>query len=249
MRVFDYAIAVDPEKGFRDPKCLAKALLARTVGHLEGIKLLLRAGMIAEARTLTRCCYENLFWTSALAERGDEFAGKMCTDHTTHTKKEGRRFLDWCAQQEKEFDFNGTLKSDLEKLESVKDERVVHANAAVAGKMENAYLLYQRLSSDSAHPSMESLCRNVQGDVTSGFTFFARGLAGKSEDYQTLGMACAALLGVAVSASRVQNGPLSNDDIEKMVAADDAFHQKFYMMIAAMFCAGVEGHHDDTTWR
>src|ERR1700687_4883953 len=56
------------EKGFADPQFLALALLARTISNLKGAVILLDARRIVEARTITRSCFENLYWTVGLAE-------------------------------------------------------------------------------------------------------------------------------------------------------------------------------------
>jgi hypothetical protein len=55
-------------------------LLARTVSNIKGAVLLLDAHRIVEARTITRCCLENLYWTVGLAEEGESFARKMRDD-------------------------------------------------------------------------------------------------------------------------------------------------------------------------
>jgi hypothetical protein len=55
----------------RDPKVLALALLCRTLSNMNGATLVVESGLIVEARTLTRCCFENLLWIAELADKGD----------------------------------------------------------------------------------------------------------------------------------------------------------------------------------
>ena len=43
------------------PRILALALLSRTLSNLKGVAILTERGLAVEARTLARCCYENLF--------------------------------------------------------------------------------------------------------------------------------------------------------------------------------------------
>jgi hypothetical protein len=50
-------------KGFADKKVLALMLLARSMSNVKGALLLINAKQIVEARTITRCCLENLYWT------------------------------------------------------------------------------------------------------------------------------------------------------------------------------------------
>ena len=66
--IFETANVRITDKGFADPTYLALTLLARTVSNLKGAKILLEAKRIVEARTITRCCLENLYWTVGLAE-------------------------------------------------------------------------------------------------------------------------------------------------------------------------------------
>ena len=58
----------DTAKGTRDPKVIALALLSRSLGHFRAILRLLELGLIVEARTLTRCIFENLYQLSYCGE-------------------------------------------------------------------------------------------------------------------------------------------------------------------------------------
>src|SRR5579871_2305474 len=66
-RIFQTEVKIT-DKGFADPQFLALALLARTISNLKGAVILLDALRIVEARTITRSCFENLYWTVGLAE-------------------------------------------------------------------------------------------------------------------------------------------------------------------------------------
>src|ERR1017187_7838557 len=74
------------EKGYADEKFLALTLLARTMSNLKGALLLLRAKRIVEARTITRCCFENQYWVVALVEQGGACARKMVHDGVGHRR-------------------------------------------------------------------------------------------------------------------------------------------------------------------
>ena len=67
--VFDTASVLKGPQGPRDPKVWALALLARTIGNIEGALVLLDSGHVVEARTLVRCCYENFFCTASGQDR------------------------------------------------------------------------------------------------------------------------------------------------------------------------------------
>ena len=77
-------------KGYSDEKFLALTLLARTVSNLKGALLLLEAKRVVEARTITRCCLENFYWTVGLAEKGEDFVRKMRDDELSHRKVQGQ---------------------------------------------------------------------------------------------------------------------------------------------------------------
>src|SRR5262245_10143142 len=57
--VFDHSSVLESEAGTGDPKVVALALLARTMGNFEAAVLLLDNDHIVEARAVTRCCFEN----------------------------------------------------------------------------------------------------------------------------------------------------------------------------------------------
>jgi hypothetical protein len=53
--VFEDSTVHESEAGTADPKVVALALLARTIGKFEAAVLLLNNGYLVEARTMTRC--------------------------------------------------------------------------------------------------------------------------------------------------------------------------------------------------
>ncbi len=65
------------EKGASDVKAQALTLLCRTLSHLQAVVLLTRERFVVEARTITRCCFENLFYVVARREHGDAFVKEM----------------------------------------------------------------------------------------------------------------------------------------------------------------------------
>ena len=52
-------------------------LLARTVWRVKGALILLEAKHIVEARTITRCYFENLYWLVGLIKEGEAFVRKI----------------------------------------------------------------------------------------------------------------------------------------------------------------------------
>jgi hypothetical protein len=78
--------------GAADPKIIAVLLLIRTLSNSGGTVILLRADRIVEARTIARCCFENLFHIAALREDGQQFVREMAEDHEASRKARGEFF-------------------------------------------------------------------------------------------------------------------------------------------------------------
>ncbi len=81
-------------KGASDPSVLVITLLARSISNLRGVVLLVREGLVVEARTLVRCIFENLFRVGGLVTEGDAFAKEMFQDELTSRKLRGKIVLD-----------------------------------------------------------------------------------------------------------------------------------------------------------
>jgi Family of unknown function (DUF5677) len=67
------------DKGAADPNVIAATLLCRSLTHLKAIPILLKEGLVVEARTIVRNCLENAFWLVAIAEpdKRDEALRRM----------------------------------------------------------------------------------------------------------------------------------------------------------------------------
>lgn len=74
------------EKKSADPKVVAASLLIRTASNFKGTLCLARMGMIVEARTLARSCFENWFWIAGVQAEGDAFVQAMGRDDLVSTK-------------------------------------------------------------------------------------------------------------------------------------------------------------------
>lgn len=79
-------VVMDAELGDQNSKDFsvklsAVLLLCRTATHFAAIRLLLTNNLVVEARTLARCCYENLFWIGGLTTKGPAFIEQMDADY------------------------------------------------------------------------------------------------------------------------------------------------------------------------
>jgi hypothetical protein len=212
--VFEGANVPLTEKGAKDPKVIALALLARTVNNFEAALKMIEAGYVVEARTLTRCCWENLFWSAALVKKGEEFVQRIELDDAFSRQKRGKRLLNWSKAQEAPRDFESTLEAFLEEFAERNPDRagIQHAQAAEAGSVKGGYIIYGELSNDAAHPSASSLSRHVEwNDDDSNFTIHARAPVELDEVEQTLEFACSSMFGVLVAANQLFGYPINVD--------------------------------------
>jgi Family of unknown function (DUF5677) len=162
---------IDVTKGTRDPRVIALALLARSLGHLKAVCHLLERGLITEARTLIRCIFENLFMQGGLAEGGDDFVHKMLDDIAKSRQSRGNWVLGWLDEQEDDSPYEERLRESMDKLRALypKPRPINFGEITRDGALKNAYLWYKQLSADAAHPSLEALTRISARNPTAAF--------------------------------------------------------------------------------
>ena len=193
-------------KGFSDENFLALTLLARTLSNLKGALLLLHARQIVEARTITRCCFENWYWTVALAEEGAVFVRKMLGDEMTHRKSAGQSIFDSgpTLEAETEARLRAWLKDTNKKYAG---EKTLHPKQVAGNSIRRSYLFYSALSSDAAHPSISALNRYVvphTPDEAGGLDVCP--IVTDEEIEQTLEFLCMAAMSVCVAVNQMIGG-------------------------------------------
>ena len=151
----------DGVKGLVDHRLLGLALICRTRGNYRGTAVLAKEGLVTEARTLARSCFENLIWTVGLVEGKDRFVKEILDDQAKNSKsrmsvvsKDGldQTTLNMLKQLEANVDFimKRRPKAKMIKLEYVASKF-----------MKRAYLSYRQLSADSAHASFVAMKRHI----------------------------------------------------------------------------------------
>lgn len=223
--VFDTSTVYEDSRGTKDPKVWALALLARTIGNVEGALVLLASDHLVEARTLVRCCYENFFCTAALVKTGDAFIKTMELDDAASRKKQARGLLDWAGRQSHELEFFEKLTRFAEVLEEKhpKASFLNQKKAAEDGTIADGYIFYNVLSNDAAHPSATSLSRHITWAGVGGdaeWTISAFPAVDLNEVEETLELACGVLLGVTVAANEAVGGTETG---EKLFALNEDF--------------------------
>jgi hypothetical protein len=110
-----------------DPKLLTLLLLIRTMSNFQGVILLVERGMIVEARTLARSCYENVYCLSALQKDGAGFVKAMLADELYARKAASN----WLLQKPERLEFAGAgaagmLHESLSNIEAASESTARH---------------------------------------------------------------------------------------------------------------------------
>ena len=208
-RLYDEADFVESHHGAADPKVIALTLLCRSMSHVEGAVAMIERGLVVEARTLTRCCYENLIWMAGLAEKGVEFVEKIAGNEYAYKKLRGKVVLEWASEQDANPQLEDRLVAYMAELkEKHPDAKPISFKAtATSSVLKDAYVVYTQLSSDAAHPSAESLSRYItRTNVSDSETILninALPSPEEKEILQTVEFACGALLGICTGANQI----------------------------------------------
>jgi hypothetical protein len=199
------------------------ALAVLSLGHFRAICHLLEIGLMVEARTLTRCIFENRFIQGGLADGGDEFVQKMVDAAAQSRQSRGSWVLAWLDEQEGESSYEEDLRKMLDNLRTLypKPRAINFAEITSDSSLKNAYLWYKQLSSDAAHPSLEALSRHISKQADDGGLLVSVELAASDKDIlDTIEWACQALMGVIVGTNQIA-GPVKAG--EKLAALFDEF--------------------------
>jgi hypothetical protein len=155
------------EKGAADPKLIALLLLVRTLSNYQAVVLLAERGMVVEARTLARSCYENVYCMAALQQDGEAFVKRMVDDDAVSRKKMANALLRRAgALEQAGAGAAERLEGNVANIDARAPDavRLVLEQAAEKAGVGDLYLFYRQLSWDSAHPTVQALSRYFSGD-------------------------------------------------------------------------------------
>lgn len=205
------------EKQFSEPKVLSLALLCRTYLNLKGVIAVAREGLVVEARTLARSCWENMFYVAGLVEKGDEFVSEMYHDDIKSLRSRGEFVLNDLGELDP---FGEQMAHQLRARVQEMGQRwprakLLNPKAALKNSvLERAYLFYSQLSADAAHASITALKRHLVRDVENGEIVLGLDIhpvEKGSEVADTLDMACNAVLGACVGVNQILGGTEAKD--------------------------------------
>jgi hypothetical protein len=210
-----------------DCRVIALQLVARTLGHLKSVVLLVNAGLLVEALTLARSCYENSFRVVRLNKDGDSFVREMKSEEVANVKARGQRLLEGRVEidPERKDDIRKILrmiKQHHQGASTLKPKQIVDET-----DISEAYLAYMILSRDS-HPTLSSLGRHLEDDGAADRSpiFVVEPIPAQDQLTEVLIFACTATLSACVSAVQIiglLNPPASlteaSQTFEKLIAS------------------------------
>jgi hypothetical protein len=208
LELFANAEIARTDRGFADEKVLALTLLSRTVSNVKGVLLLLDAKRIVEARTITRCAFENLYWIVGLAEEGEAFVRKMRDDEISHRRARGQEIFgaEVLLEDDVAERLRAYLKGVNKQFDKAKTLSPKHV-AQIRNDFEKTYIFYGQLSSDAAHPSVTALNRYIVPEShPEGGGIDVEPVVSDFEIAETAEYLCMAAMGVCVAANQIIGG-------------------------------------------
>lgn len=205
-------------KGAADVPVICMAIACRTVGHLKAIREMVTAHQLIEARILTRCCFENLFFVAALVSKKDAFVEQM-RDETMAQRKARGQLIMQLTKGGGGANWAKTLQVYLARIEkrALKRARMDPSHVAGLGPMEKSYIYYAQLSADSSHPTLDALGRYITRD-DDGLMIDINPVRQDKEFADTLAWACEATIGTLVGVNEVVQGTVIVTALEQAMA-------------------------------
>lgn len=194
------------------------ALLIRSLSNYQGALLMAKRGMVVEARTLVRCCFENAFFIGTLLKEGDAFLVELCDGDEFSRKAQAK----WLLQKPGRLSSAavGATRRLEQRRAQIGDKICSFSPAdfkalAKRANIEEGYLFYSVLSGDAAHPSVQALDRYlVRGDQQTSLKSITWGAFCDAEHLpETLNFACHAMIAVGVAASEMLGDDAANREM------------------------------------
>ncbi|MGH6880754.1 DUF5677 domain-containing protein [Hypericibacter sp.] len=205
--------------GAADYKMVACALCGRSLANFKGVRLMVEEGLIIEARTLVRACYENMFFIAKLTSDGPAFVDKMLEDEIASRLKRAKFVLATSELLEgllEETRKNLREYSEKAKTNFPKAKVLSPKSVSEDGPLSQAYLVYSQLSAEAAHPSFSSLTRHFSRIEENGKeirVFDIQPVPRDTDLDRTLYLGCTALLGVLVGTSQILGDTLAGKEL------------------------------------
>lgn len=175
-----------------EPAAIAVRVLMRACGTYQSVLLLASRGNVADARSLVRSIVEDAFVIASICQDPDRFM-KFFKDDAHGSRKRQTNFVidnGWAE--------GDTLEQLRTRASEIKGKNLPVKELASHGVLEKQYLMYSRLSDDSAHPSATSLNHHVNADPDRSGWRYQWKVADRDETSATLHSAFQGMIPVAV---------------------------------------------------
>jgi hypothetical protein len=185
---------------------------------MNGASLMVESGLIVEARTLTRCCFENLLWIAELADKGAEFVTQMVEDEVASRQGRGKMALSWSDRLEEAAPYEKGLRESLERMTAKypKSKPIRYSELGKTQGVDDSYMWYRLLSGDAAHPSLSALSRYFVRQP-SVLELVVVPIPNTNEEEDTLQFACQATLGVCVATCQICPVPIAHQALSPLI--------------------------------
>lgn len=209
LKVFGASNLKVTEDGAADVRVLGLMLLARTLSNLKASLLLANGGLVVEAKTIARSCYENSYWVGALVREGDKFRSAMVHHEMKHKRMRAQTLFS--STQGLKGAVGDKLRVWMREHKEYEDSPTLDPKkVAERAKNTASYVFYQHLSWD-AHPSVETLNRYYVPPDAEGIPGIDIEPVVKTEEaVEMLNLLCLAVIGVIVGVGEL----LGNDNTE-----------------------------------
>lgn len=144
------------------PDLFAVLLFCRTITNFKGAMSLFQQGLIIEAQTLQRSCFENSLWLRQLAHEGAAFAKAISDDGLFNEASFASLLMPAVTDK-------STLTQVKRHIDLGKARKRINAGgpSTLDGATED-YAEFRRLSLSAAHPSSTSLLRHLVKNPETG---------------------------------------------------------------------------------
>jgi len=195
------------------PQLAVMALLAHSAGHLRAVALLVRLGLVVEARILTRSLIENQFLIAAFEVDGEGTFHALMKDHHASREKRGKLIVgkpEVYTREQRE-------QVEASMQQQPKGKILNPMDTAKHSQAFAAYQFYAQLSADSAHPSFDSLERHLsvdEHDALKEVSWKAR--VKPDEPRDTTGWACMAFLGILAISQKAVGAETASEAVQSV---------------------------------
>lgn len=204
-------------------KSLAALILTRATSTFQGVIILSERGMMPEAGTLTRACFENAAALTAVAHGQGDVVAKFVAATQYEDRKLVAELMKPATAQHLDEEQRAKLVTREAELTAENPVGYSIFDMAKDGGIIDLYILYRRLSSDAAHPGLNSLDRYFDPSVHNGKRTLTWGpLLADDELPDTLLMAVAFFLPSLDAANSV----LGNDTFDPVIRAHLAEYKR-----------------------